>query len=721
MTRRRHTRPERQFSVERLEDRSVPAANYWAVGSAAGVPATARLLDPSGAERFNVTPFGLDFSGGVRAAVGDLTADGVPDLVTAAGAGGGPRVVGYDGATGRQLTGPLGSFFAFDPAFTGGLSVAVADLNRDGFADLVAAAGPGGGPHVKAFDGKTGQEVASFFAYDAAFRGGAGVTAADLDGDDRAEIVTGAGPGGGPHVKTFGADGVRRAEFFAYEPSFRGGVRVTAGDLDGDTEAEIVTGAGAGGGPAVRVFDGTTGGGVGGFMAGDAAGRAGVEVGVRHLDRTASALVCALVGDRVQDFDGRTFAAVGSGTRVGAGAAIGSACTLDGDTVQDWVSTLLQTVWRTNTPPPAGSRAMAMVGVAVYDAVNSIIGEFQPYRSRFTASPTASAEAAAAVAAARTLQGLFPALADQFRAKLDASLAAIPDGPAKSEGVAVGEMAAASVLAWRADDGAARTVTYTPGTEPGDWRPTLPRNAPALAPQWPQLVPFAMTRGDQFRAAGPPDLTRAEYTAAFNEVKALGRRDESTRTAEQTQIGLFWADNAGVSPTPPGHWLDIALRESKHRGLTLSENARLFAMLGVALADAAIVSWDAKFDDDFWRPITAIREADTDGNPATVADSDWLPLIPTPPFPSYTSGHSTFSAAAAAVLGAVFGADTPFSTSSADLPGVVRSFASYEAAADEAARSRLYGGIHYSFDNNDGITTGRALGEYVVTNFFRPA
>jgi hypothetical protein len=186
-------------------------------------------------------------------------------------------------------------------------------------------------------------------------------------------------------------------------------------------------------------------------------------------------------------------------------------------------------------------------------------------------------------------------------------------------------------------------------------------------------------------------------------------------------IALFWAENAGVSPTPPGHWLDIALRESKLRGLSLFENARLFGMLGVALADAAIASWDAKFDDDFWRPITAIREADTDGNPNTTADPEWLPLIPTPPFPSYTSGHSTFSGAAAAVMASVFGADTPFTTSSAELPGVVRSFAGYEAAANEAALSRLYGGIHYSFDNNDGMSAGKALGQFVVNNFFRPA
>jgi hypothetical protein len=364
---------------------------------------------------------------------------------------------------------------------------------------------------------------------------------------------------------------------------------------------------------------------------------------------------------------------------------------------------------------------MAMVGVAVFDAVNSITGEYRPYRTRFAVSPTASAEAATAVAAARTLEALFPTLADQFRGKLDSFLASIPDGSDKTDGIALGEQAAASILEWRSTDGSTRAVSYTPGTDPGEWRPTLPRNAAALAPQWPRVRPFAITFGSVFRPAGPPALTSDEYAAAVNEVKALGRRDGSSRTAEQTQIALFWADNAGVSPTPPGHWLDIALRESKLRGLSLFENARLFGMLGVALADAAIASWDAKFDDDFWRPITAIREADTDGNPNTTADPEWLPLIPTPPFPSYTSGHSTFSGAAAAVMASVFGADTPFTTSSAELPGVVRSFAGYEAAANEAALSRLYGGIHYSFDNNDGMSAGKALGQFVVNNFFRPA
>jgi hypothetical protein len=209
-------------------------------------------------------------------------------------------------------------------------------------------------------------------------------------------------------VRVFGPDGTERASFLAYGPDFRGGVRVAAGDLDADAAAEVVTGAGDGGSPAVGTFDGRTGEALGGFMAGDAADRDGVEVGIRYLDRDAGGLICALIGDEVQDFDGATFAAVGAGTAVGDGAAIGSACNLDGDVVQDWVGNLLQTVWRTNTPPPMGSRAMAMVGVAVYDAVNSITGQFQPYRTRFAASPTASAEAAAAVAAARTLEALFP-------------------------------------------------------------------------------------------------------------------------------------------------------------------------------------------------------------------------------------------------------------------------------------------------------------------------
>jgi len=286
--------------------------------------------------------------------------------------------------------------------------------------------------------------------------------------------------------------------------------------------------------------------------------------------------------------------------------------------------------------------------------------------------------------------------------------------------VTLGQQVATSILAIRATDGSNLTVPYTPGTAPGDWRPTPPALAPALLPQWPYVTPWAMTSGSQFRPHGVPDLTSAEYTAAFNEVKDLGSATSVTRTVDQTQIALFWANGAGTS-TPPGHLNVAASLVAQAEGNTLAENARLFALLNVALADAAIASWDAKYAENFWRPITAIRDAATDGNPDTAADPTWTSLIATPPFPAYTSGHSSFSGAAAAVLAAYFGRDDiSFTLPSENVSVAARSYTSFSQAAQESADSRLYGGIHWRFDNQDGLTSGASLGNFVAGNFLEP-
>ncbi|NUN95340.1 MAG: vanadium-dependent haloperoxidase, partial [Candidatus Omnitrophica bacterium] len=285
-------------------------------------------------------------------------------------------------------------------------------------------------------------------------------------------------------------------------------------------------------------------------------------------------------------------------------------------------------------------------------------------------------------------------------------------------GVALGQTAADMILAHRALDGSTDTVSHTPGSDPGDWRPTPPGFAPALLPNWPTVLPWAMLTGDQFRITdGLPTLDSPEYETDFNEVKSLGRMDSVMRTADQTEIALFWANGAGTE-TPPGHWNRIAANVSESRGLALLQNARLFALLNIALADAAIVSWDHKYAFNFWRPVTAIREADTDGNPATIQDATWTPLLATPPFPTYTSGHSTFSGAAERVLARFFGSDTvPFRVNSDGLPGIERSYASFSQAADESGRSRIYGGIHFEFDNRDGLASGRDLGDFVMEHY----
>jgi membrane-associated phospholipid phosphatase len=283
-------------------------------------------------------------------------------------------------------------------------------------------------------------------------------------------------------------------------------------------------------------------------------------------------------------------------------------------------------------------------------------------------------------------------------------------GESMENGVALGHAVAEKVLAWRAADGQGRRVAYRPRLGPGLWQPTPPRYKPALLPQWPRLACFAMRSGDQFRPSAPPPLDSAEYEAAYREVEALGGIDSRVRTREQTQIARFWADGDGTV-TPPGHWNRIAQGVSRDRRLTLEENARLFALLNVALADAGIACWDCKFKYEFWRPVQAIRES----------DPRWTPLLETPPFPAYSSGHSTFSGAAAAVLAMFFGTDAVrFCSTSDDLPGVTRSYTSFSAAAAEAGQSRIYGGIHWQFDNVEGLHCGREVGEYVCKYFLRP-
>jgi membrane-associated phospholipid phosphatase len=227
-----------------------------------------------------------------------------------------------------------------------------------------------------------------------------------------------------------------------------------------------------------------------------------------------------------------------------------------------------------------------------------------------------------------------------------------------------------------------------------------------------------MTSGSQLRPALPPALDSAEYAANFNEVKDLGRTDSTTRTEEQTQIARFWNDGLGTA-FAPGYWNRIAQTVATEQGLSLVSDARLFALLNIASADALISCWDAKYAYDFWRPVTAIRAADTDGNDATEPDTSWLPLLVTPNFPSYTSAHSTVSGAAAEVLTALFGDHYDFTVSAVSVP-YTRSFASFEAAAAEAGRSRIYGGIHYTFDNINALAAGADVAEHVLEHFLMP-
>src|SRR5262245_58202489 len=391
---------------------------------------------------------------------------------------------------------------------------------------------------------------------------------------------------------------------------------------------------------------------------------------------------------------------------------------LSANVVVEWNRLALQSIGQARVSPVVASRALAITQAAVYDAVNAIDGSFEPYHAAVHASRGASLEAAAAQAAHETLAALFPGQASTFDAALAADLVGITPGRAR-QGTKVGREVARQILQWRSTDGSGATVTYTPGTDPGDWRPTPPANLPALAPQWPYVTPFAMTSGSQFRPAAPPALDSTAYAAAFDEVKGLGRAGSPARTEEQTQIARFWNDGLGTA-FAPGYWNRIAQGVGADRELSLVGEARLFALLNIATADAIISCWDAKYTYNLWRPVTAIRAAGTDGNPATEPDAGWTPLLVTPNFPSYTSAHSTVSGAAAGVLTALFGPDYHFTVGSEGLPGVTRSFTSFNGAAAEAGQSRIYGGIHYSFDNATGLAVGAEVAEYVVGGFLKP-
>jgi hypothetical protein len=229
-------------------------------------------------------------------------------------------------------------------------------------------------------------------------------------------------------------------------------------------------------------------------------------------------------------------------------------------------------------------------------------------------------------------------------------------------------------------------------------------------PGWGNVPCLAVADPTKFRPPGPPALDSAAYTKSLRTVRDIGSATSAVRTKEQTEIARFWEDGAGTV-TPPGHWNRIAQTVATEKKLALAEAARLFALLNVAMSDAAIICWDCKYRFDFWRPVTALRET----------DPDWTPLLPTPPFPAYTSGHSSFSGAAATALASFFGTDrVRFSSTSDGLPGVTRSFESFSSAAEEAGMSRIYGGIHWDFDNTDGLACGREVAGYVARNHFRP-
>lgn len=407
---------------------------------------------------------------------------------------------------------------------------------------------------------------------------------------------------------------------------------------------------------------------------------------------------------------------IGAQTIVAERTALGAAPDGATDMVLFWNDVALDAIAAAKVAPPAAARALAIQAIAVWDAI-AALGDMTALSVGLDPDlGAADINAAVAYASHAALGALIPSQAALFDAALEQVMPQLGSGPAFELGRETGSFIGGYVVELRAEDGWDATVTYVPGSDPGDWTPTLPSFAAPALPHWGDVTPLLINDIEQFRAPPPPALDSAAYAAAVNQVQALGAIDSSTRTDDQTEIAIFWRDNAGTY-TPPGHWNAIAQAVAAAEGTTTAENAMVFALLNIAVADAGIAAWDTKYTYNEWRPISAIRGADLDGNPATIADADWLPLIATPNHPTYVSGHSTFSGAAAGILTAIFGEDYAFTATAQELPGVTRDFDSFQAAADEAGISRIYGGIHFAFDNEVGLAMGASIAELVTAVF----
>jgi len=393
-------------------------------------------------------------------------------------------------------------------------------------------------------------------------------------------------------------------------------------------------------------------------------------------------------------------------------AALLGAQTAAADVVTDWNVIAADMTVAASLPPPPANRTLAMVQTAAYEAVNAITKRY-PF-DRVTPNAASDASVAAAVAAANRamLSRLLPSQQAAIDRAYASALAALADGPAKTAGTAAGEQAAAAVLAWRADDGAGASERYRPATTAGVYIPTT---IPA-APQWGQRKPWVMTSSDQFRPGPPPALGSELWARDYNEIKAVGAKNSTTRTPAQTEIARFW------EATAPTIYFPVVRSVAHAPGREVTQNARLLAVTAQAIDDALIAVWDSKYFYNFWRPVTAIRNGDIDGNDATERDAGWLPFIDTPMHPEYPCAHCIVSGAVGGVLAAEIGAGpTPtLSTISPTAAGVVRSWARIDDFLLEVANARIYDGVHYRNSTEVGTAMGKKIGAFAAANALRP-
>jgi len=360
-----------------------------------------------------------------------------------------------------------------------------------------------------------------------------------------------------------------------------------------------------------------------------------------------------------------------------------------------------------------------MTQLAVFEAVNAIVGDYESYlASPLPASAGASPEAAAAAAAHKVLITLVPAQTATLNAALAATLLDIPDGQSESDGVAVGVAAADAILTLRMGDGSAPPQSYLPATSnPGEWQLTFDCQATGGSfAHWGRVRTFGLLSADQFRPGPPPELNTGRYANDLLELSRVGGLDSVLRPADRTEVALLYAR---LSPVV---WANRAAAQvATAQGASLSENARALALLNIALADAAVATFEAKYHYNFWRPETAIHAAASDGNPKTDADADFVPLVSAPCFPGYPSNHATVSYAAREVLERLYGpAGHDISISTSQLPGVVLHYTTFKAIADDVDDARVYGGIHFRFDQEAGGKLGTTVGAYVVKHYLRP-
>jgi len=367
-----------------------------------------------------------------------------------------------------------------------------------------------------------------------------------------------------------------------------------------------------------------------------------------------------------------------------------------GNPVADWNKLITFCIAKECQTPALASRNLATYHLAIASAIENTQGRSQEDQAL-----------AGAAAARRTGQMLFSGEAARF----DSLIPAQSIGPESAELLEIGKTAADSALAMREGDSSATTQNYSTSFEVGQWERTCTR--PPELTHWRNVRPFLLQNSKSFLPPAPPALNSAEYAKAMREVQTFGAINSIERTPEQTMLAKFWSDFSYTS-TPPGHWNEVARFLANEHQLALLESARLFAALNLAMADAAIVCWNAKYHYNFWRPVTAIHHADEDGNPQTHANADWRPLLKTPPHPEYVSGHAAFSSAAATILNSFFPNGTKFSVTSETVPDTVRTYSSFDDCAREIAQSRVHGGIHFRFSGENGLLLGRTVADLVL-------